>query len=169
MDLVVKNPNLAVWGTSQFRCAVGRGGITAAEEKREGDGKTPAGKWRMRHAFYRADRIAKPETLLSIRALGPDEGWCENPADLENYNRLIKCPYDGGHQTLWRDDHLFDIIVVLGHNDEPVKIGFGSAIFLHVARPNYGPSAGCITLQMKDLLVVLREADKNSHVEVLAP
>jgi L,D-peptidoglycan transpeptidase YkuD (ErfK/YbiS/YcfS/YnhG family) len=167
MDLIVKNPNTALWGKSSFRCAIGKNGFIAADAKREGDGKTPIGRWPIRIVFYRADRVAKPETKLPIRATDINDGWSDDPKD-PNYNRLICHPYPASAERLWRDDHIYDYIVALGHNDDPVKPGYGSAIFLHVARETYSPSLGCITLNPQDLLTVLREATPDSYVEILA-
>lgn len=167
MDLIIKNPGLAVWGNKSFRCAVGRNGIIAASDKREGDGKTPAGRWPMREVFYRADRLTKPSTCLSIRPLDRDDGWCEVPTD-PNYNKLIRHPYPFVTDKMWREDNIYDIVVVLGHNDRPIVPGLGSAIFFHVARPDYRPSAGCVTLALDDVLTVLREADSDSCIEVIS-
>ena len=165
MDLIVESASLALWGKDRFRCAVGRGGIISAAQKREGDGATPAGSWPMREVFYRADRMAAPITALPIRPLNPDDGWCEAP-DAADYNRLVSYSSDPAHYGLWRDDHLYDVLVVLGYNDQPVVSGKGSAIFLHLARPDFSPSAGCVTLRQEDLLVVLRAADRGSCVEI---
>lgn len=168
MDLIVESPALARWGENRYRCAIGRTGIIAAADKREGDGKTPIGRWIMREVFYRPDCIAKPATMLPVRALDSDDGWCDAPDD-PNYNKFVRHPYKASAERLWRDDNLYDIIVVLGYNDKPVKPGMGSAIFLHVARPDFGASSGCITLRQADLLNVLRSADESSCVEVLKP
>lgn len=168
MDLIVKNANTALWGDAHFSCAVGRGGVIAADIKCEGDGATPAGRWIMREVLYRSDRIKKPETALSMRALDPNDGWCEQPND-PNYNKLVRHPYPVALDRMWRDDHLYNIVVVLGYNDAPVKPGKGSAIFLHLARPDFSPSAGCVTLQQDDLLKVLREADATSCVDIRLP
>ncbi|MGB9152102.1 MAG: L,D-transpeptidase family protein [Alphaproteobacteria bacterium] len=168
MDLIVKNPHIAAWGGQEFRCAIGRGGLIAAEAKREGDGATPIGTWKMREIIYRADRIQLPTTSLPARAMQPDDGWCEIPEDAR-YNQLVKHPYATPVDKMWRDDHLYDVVVVLGYNDDPVVAGKGSAIFLHLARPDFSPSAGCVTLSLDDLLRVVRGADKVSAVAVLAP
>lgn len=167
MDLVVKTPNLALWGAAEFRCAVGKNGIATPGAKREGDLKTPAGRWPLRGVLYRADRLQKPETQLPLRALTPEDGWCEDPAD-PGYNALVRHPYPVPVDRLWREDHLYDIIVILGYNDRPVAPGLGSAIFLHLARPDYSPSAGCVTLALPDLLRVLREAETSTCVDVRA-
>ena len=166
MDLIVENPKLALWGEHRFTCAIGRNGIIDASAKREGDGCTPRGRWPMREVFYRADRLAKPVTALPIRALDEQDGWCEVPTD-KDYNRHVKLPHPGVvDERMWRDDHLYDIIVVLGYNDAPIAPGKGSAIFMHLARPDFSPSSGCVTLQLESLLVVLKGADANSCVIV---
>jgi len=165
MDLVVKTAELAIWGDKEFRCAIGRGGFKAPKEKREDDGATPVGRWLMREILYRTDRVQMPLTALPSRAIDPHDGWCEIPED-PLYNQLVRRPYGVPVDPLWREDHLYDIVVVMGYNDDPVIAGKGSAIFLHLARPDYSPSAGCVTLAQEDLLTVLREASKGSAVLV---
>ena len=141
----------------EARCALGRGGVAAAGAKREGDGATPAGLWPMRRLFYRPDRIAKPVTGLPTTALTPSDGWCDAPQD-PAYNTPVQLPYPASAEHLWREDEVYDLIVVLGYNDAPVVAGKGSAIFLHVARPDYSPTEGCVALQRADLLDCLRTA-----------
>lgn len=133
--------------------------------KREGDGKTPLGRWPMREILFRADRLPLPVTSLPVRVLNPRDGWCENPDD-PAYNKPVRLPYRVAVDAMWRDDHLYDLIVVLGYNDAPVRAGAGSAIFMHIARPDYAPTAGCVALRQEDLLAVLREADAGSCVVV---
>jgi L,D-peptidoglycan transpeptidase YkuD (ErfK/YbiS/YcfS/YnhG family) len=139
------------------RCALGPGGVVAAAEKREGDGASPAGLWPMRRVLYRADRRAAPETGLRVEALDPADGWCDAPGD-RLYNRHVRLPYPASAERLWRDDGVYDLIVVLGHNDDPVVPGAGSAIFLHLARPDFAPTQGCIALAAEDLEALLRVA-----------
>ena len=135
------------------RCALGRGGVVG--DKREGDGGTPAGRLPLRRVFYRADRLpAPPATTLPVRALAPNDGWCDAPAD-PAYNRLVSHPYPASAERMWREDGLYDVVVELGWNDDAVEPGRGSAIFLHVARPNYGPTEGCVALALPDLLELL--------------
>ncbi|MEX2009098.1 MAG: L,D-transpeptidase family protein [Dongiaceae bacterium] len=155
MDLIVSAGGVADWGGRSFRCALGRSGIRA--DKREGDGATPAGCFGLRRVVYRADRLARPPTALPVAALAPEDGWCDDPAD-PMYNRPVRLPYAARHERLWRDDGVYDAIVVLGHNDDPVVPGHGSAIFLHVARPDYRSTEGCVALARGDLLAVLAEA-----------
>ena len=145
---------VADWGAGPRRCAVGRAGI--AEKTREGDGVTPAGIWPLRNVLYRADRIPRPQTILPTAAIQPDSAWCDVPDD-PNYNRLVRLPYAILDERLWREDSLYDLIVVVGFNDAPVLPGKGSAIFLHLARPDYGETQGCVALGLDDLTQALAQ------------
>lgn len=147
-------------------CALGRSGVRA--DKREGDGATPVGAFTLRRVLYRADRGPAPATGLDIGALRPDDGWCDAPLDLA-YNRPVRLPFAGSHEALWRDDALYDIIVVLGHNDDPVVPGLGSAVFLHVADPAYGPTAGCVTLAEPDLRRLLAACRPGDRLAIADP
>ena len=144
MDLMVDSDGCAAWGAHVFRAALGRAGI--ARHKREGDHATPQGEFLLREVLYRPDRVAIPRTRLPFRALERDDGWCA--------------------ERLWRDDHVYDLLAPLGYNDDPVVPGLGSAIFLHLAGPNYPGTEGCIGLALEDLLMVLEEADARSRVVV---
>jgi L,D-peptidoglycan transpeptidase YkuD (ErfK/YbiS/YcfS/YnhG family) len=139
-------------GHVQFPCALGRGGRRS--KAREGDGVTPIGQWPARQVFYRADRIARPRTALPVVPLAPDLGWCDASGDA-NYNRLVRLPYPASHERLWRQDHLYDLVVVLGYNDLPRIRGRGSAIFMHLARSGYRPTEGCVALSLPHLLQVV--------------
>ena len=157
MDIVVRregNGYLADWGAGTRPCAVGRGGI--AEKLREGDGITPQGAWPFRHVLYRPDRVSAPKTILSVRPMAPSDGWCETPGD-PDYNRPVRLPHRSSAESMWREDALYDVVVVVGYNDVPVVPGRGSAIFLHVARPDYGPTEGCVALSRADLLDFLTQ------------
>ncbi len=163
MDLVVDSDGCAAWGAQVFRAALGRAGIV--REKREGDHATPQGKFLLREVLYRADRVAIPRTRLPFRALAPEDGWCDAAED-RRYNRRVPLPYSASAERLWREDHVYDLLVPLGYNDDPVVPGLGSAIFLHVARPDYAGTEGCIALALEDLLTVIEEADATSRVVV---
>ena len=154
MDLIV-SAGVVDWDGRRFRCALGRTGIRA--DKREGDGVTPAGRFGLRRVLYRADRLARPPTALPVAALTRQDGWCDDPAD-PMYNQPVRLPYPARHERLWRADGRYDLIVVLGHNDDPVVPGHGSAVFLHIAAPDYRPTEGCVALARDDLLAVLAEA-----------
>lgn len=135
-----------------FRCALGKGGVRA--DKSEGDGATPVGLLPLRRLLYRADRVAAPESTLRREPIGPEDGWCDDPAHAD-YNQQIRLPHPARHERLWRDDALYDVVVPLGWNDAPVVRGRGSAIFLHLARPDYTPTEGCVALSLLDLRRVL--------------
>lgn len=123
--------------------ALGRGSVRA--DKREGDGATPRGRFRPLRVWWRADRGLRPRTLLPVRRIGRADGWCEDPAD-RRYNRPIRLADGKPGDRLWRADRLYDLIVELDHNVRPRVAGRGSAIFVHVARPNFADTAGCVAL-----------------------
>lgn len=166
MDITVR-PNhdiyLADWGTGPRRCAVGRSGI--GEKLREGDGLTPLGRWPLRRVLYRADRMDTPHTKLPVAAISPDDAWCDVPGD-PNYNLPVHLSSASLDERLWREDSLYDLIVVVGFNDSPVVPGKGSAIFLHLARPHYGPTAGCVALSCEDLLEAVTQLSAENQLVV---
>lgn len=146
-------------------CALGRSGTIKAKEKTEGDGCTPIGAYPFRQVFYRADKVEKPQTMLPCRAITKNDGWCDAP-DHEAYNQLVGLPFDASHETLWRDDDIYDIILVIGHNDDPAEAGKGSAIFVHVARKGYTPTEGCVAINKVDLLKLLAVVHVDDLLEV---
>ena len=164
-DLVVSGAGMARMAGRSFRCAVGRGGVSSA--KREGDGATPIGTWPLRQVLYRRDRGMRPVTALQTTALRPADGWCDAPSD-PNYNRMVRHPYPASAEHLWRRDSIYDLIVVVGYNDAPVIPGKGSAIFLHVARPDYSPTAGCVAFSRRDLVTILGMLSPASRLVVSA-
>jgi L,D-peptidoglycan transpeptidase YkuD (ErfK/YbiS/YcfS/YnhG family) len=136
------------WPRHVVRCAIGRTGIRRV--KLEGDGATPAGRFLLREAMYWPDRIPRPRTRLALRALSPEDGWCDDPADAA-YNRFVRLPYPARCESLWRADALYDLLIVVGYNDAPVTPGRGSAIFIHVAAPDYAATQGCVAIALPDL------------------
>jgi len=171
MDLIVSLEGeawRARWGAESFACAIGRGGVKPAEAKREGDGATPLGAWPLRYLLYRSDRIAEVGSGLRSDPLSPDDGWCDDAGD-PAYNRPVKLPIAASHERMWREDGLYDLVCVLGHNDDPPRPGLGSAIFLHCAGVGYPPTAGCVALARADLQRLLRTAAPGDRVVVLAP
>ena len=139
-------------GRLVVRAALGRAGIR--EHKEEGDGATPAALLKLRRVLYRADRVPAPRTAVPREPIAPEDGWCDESGHAD-YNRMICLPHQARHEELWRTDGLYDIVGVLAWNDAPVERGRGSAIFLHVARPDYGPTEGCVALALPDLQAVL--------------
>ena len=162
-DIYVYASGKIVAGAREYRCALGKNGITAA--KKEGDGATPLGSFPMRRLLYRPDRLAKPKTVLETVAMKPTHAWADDP-DMPEYNSLVKLPYAGSHEQLWREDEIYDLVVELGYNDDPPVPGRGSAIFIHVATPGYTPTAGCIALAKEDLLALLGAVEENSVIHV---
>ena len=152
MQALVHPDGRFVFGPRIYRAAIGRGGARA--DKQEGDGATPAGLLVLRRVLYRADRLAPPRCAVPLEPIAPDDGWCDDPASAR-YNRAVRLPFDAGHEQLWRADAVYDVIGVLGWNDDPPVRGRGSAIFLHVATPDVAPTAGCIALTLPDLLALL--------------
>lgn len=160
MDIVVLKQGgvwQAVLGERRWRCSVGRSEVCPAGSKREGDGASPEGCWPLRRILYRADRIAAPSSHFDCVPIERHDGWCDDPAH-PLYNQQVRLPFAASHENLWREDHLYDVIGVLGYNDDPVVNGKGSAIFLHVAPPDHGPTAGCAALDLDDLLQLLSVA-----------
>jgi L,D-peptidoglycan transpeptidase YkuD (ErfK/YbiS/YcfS/YnhG family) len=139
-------------GQRHIPCALGRAGVT--DRKREGDGASPAGTWPLRYVLFRPDRVDRPTTGLAVQALAATDGWCDCPAD-RRYNRPVQLPYQASAETLWRDDGLYDIVVVLGYNDDPPRSGLGSAIFFHLASPDLGPTEGCVAVSRADMVGLL--------------
>ncbi|HEX2115986.1 MAG TPA: L,D-transpeptidase family protein [Alphaproteobacteria bacterium] len=149
-----------LWQGRSYSCTLGRSGVRA--DKREGDGASPSGCFAVRAVFYRADRLTLPRTRVPLAAIARDDGWCDAPDDPQ-YNRKVRLPYPASAENLWRDDALYDIVVVLGHNDDPVIPGAGSAIFLHLMRDDGGPTEGCVGVHRAlalDLVAALGPEDR---------
>lgn len=143
-------------------CALGKHGVTLEGEKREGDGKTPIGTYSFRQIFYRPDKVEEPVTVLPVTPISPELGWCDDPAD-ERYNKLVRLPFQASHETLWRDDNLYDLVLVIGHNDDPPVPDLGSAIFVHVAGKGFAFTEGCVALAplaLQKFLRLIRPEDR---------
>jgi len=143
--------------------ALGRGGIRA--NKREGDGGTPRGTFRLRRLWWRADRMTRPMTHLPVRRIRGDDGWCEDPRD-RHYNQPIRLKPDHPGDRLKRPDHLYDFIIELDHNTRPRVSGRGSAVFIHVARPGFAPTAGCVALNINALRRLLARLGPRTRIVV---
>ena len=166
MDLIVSySPEGPVldFGAGPCRCAIGPAGI--ARKLSEGDGVTPLGVFELREVFYRGDHVAKPRCVLPVRAIARYDGWCDAPDDA-NYNRLVKLPYPASAENMWRDDNLYDLVAVVGFNDDPIVPGKGSAIFLHLAKPGYAPTAGCVALAQQDLRAALEQLQPGDRIRI---
>lgn len=162
-DLEVWPEGRAGIGNKTYVCALGRAGVKL--DKREGDGATPAGSYKLRQVLFRQDMIQGPiQTDLPVRAIARDDGWCDDPGH-GRYNQMVKLPLAASHEALWRrDDRRYDLLVVVGYNDAPVVPGKGSAIFIHIALAGYQATSGCIAFSKQDLLEIIKRLDADSRV-----
>lgn len=173
MTILVCGKPGAQTGTLTFEgetipCALGRSGIISSDEKTEGDGATPAGTWPLRRVLYRPDRLSKPVTDLLAKPITPADGWCDDPTD-PLYNKPTKLPYDASTENMWREDELYNVCVILGHNDDPVIPHKGSAIFFHVAKEMDGslsPTEGCVALPQDQLIRILMSCDPETTMRI---
>lgn len=148
------------------RCALGMGGVCDPADKREGDGASPLGVWTIRRVLYRPDKGEAPRTGLPTKALARDDGWCDAPMD-PAYNRAVKLPHPASAEQMWRDDDVYDLVGVLAHNDDPPVPFLGSAIFLHLAKPGYPPTQGCVALAREDMLELLAKAKLGDAIAIV--
>ena len=157
--------NILLHNQEQVKCALGMGGVAPEIAKREGDGASPEGVFPIRRIHVREDRVKDLKTALPTRSITPNDLWCD-ALDHPDYNRLITHPLAASHERLWRDDHVYDIIVELGFNDDPPIAGKGSAIFFHIARANYTPTRGCIAVSMSDMLRIVADLKPGDQFEI---
>ena len=165
MKITLKNQNLTLPNGQKVRCAVGRNGV--GEKYQEGDGITPVGQWPLRKLYFRKDKMLAPKTQLEMEAITPQMGWCDAP-NHRWYNRVIERPFMHGHERLYRDDDIYDLLIPIGFNDQPVHAGKGSAIFLHLTQHDYAPTAGCIALKKTDFKTLLAQISANMMVEIIS-
>ena len=146
-------------------CLVGRSGIVDAASKREGDGATPAGTWRLREVLFRPDRITLPGTSLPASAIGEQDGWCDDPA-AAGYNRRVTLPSADSHERLWREDAAYDLLVPLGYNDDPPVPNMGSAIFLHCIGGNRNATEGCVAVAQESMIGLLPALGPDTWIRI---
>lgn len=163
-NIIVSGNTLHCNGRS-YRCAIGKNGFSRT--KKEGDGTTPIGTFPLRECWYRMDRLEAPRTKLPLRLIRPEDGWCDDPASAD-YNTHVRLPYEASHEKLFRDEHVYDLIIPLGYNDDPVIAGKGSAIFMHIAKPGYNGTEGCIALAEADLLEILGDCGPSTTITIAA-
>ena len=150
-------------GPLRMPVALGRGGIKG--DKREGDGGTPRGRFHPVRLWWRADRLARPRTLLPVRCIGRDQAWCEDPAD-RRYNRPFARSANEPGDRLWRQDGLYDLVVEIDHNARPRVAWRGSAVFIHIARAGFAPTAGCVALRRQDLTLLLSRINTKTRIVI---
>ena len=155
---------LAAFG-AQIPCVIGKGGAIPQAQKREGDGASPIGCYHLIGARLRPGRVAAPATTLPWRWLRPWDGWCDDPAEPQ-YNRPVSHPWRSSAERLWREDAVYDVIVVLSHNSGPVQPGAGSAIFWHLTQPDRRPTEGCIAIEREAMLRLLPKLEPGLPFEI---
>jgi L,D-peptidoglycan transpeptidase YkuD (ErfK/YbiS/YcfS/YnhG family) len=158
-----KTKGWMVAGNIALPVALGRGGIKA--NKREGDGSTPRGTFLLRRLWWRADRMPRPRTGLPVRRIKPQDGWCEDPRD-RHYNQPVTVPKGSTADRLWRMDALYDLIVEISHNTRPRVAGRGSAVFIHIARTKFAPTAGCVALEAVALQRLVRKLGPYTRIDI---
>ncbi|MFD2204900.1 L,D-transpeptidase family protein [Kiloniella antarctica] len=175
MEIIVQNINgkwQASYRDKTWACTIGKNGTIAAQNKIEGDGKTPIGKWAIQKVLYRADRISLTDRAvinqsLEIFPLSQRDGWCDEPED-PYYNQAVIIPYTSRFEYLWRDqENTYDLIAILNYNLDPIISGRGSAIFMHVAKPGLSPTEGCIALERNNLLELLSLVTSTSEINII--
>tara|TARA_B100000524_G_scaffold164886_1_gene84236 strand:- start:328 stop:822 length:495 start_codon:yes stop_codon:yes gene_type:complete len=164
MTIILKNKHTLQIEDFYFRCCVGKNGVY--KKKKEGDKKTPKGIFGIGNLYYRKDRVKKPQTSLKKIEITKKMGWCDDPSDTKNYNKLVKIPIKSKFEKLYRKDHKYDLIIPIKYNFDKIINGFGSCIFLHITK-NYHPTAGCIAISQKDFLIMLRLINKKTKIEIL--
>jgi len=163
MHITIKN-NYLTYKEYKIKCAVGKRGIKI--KKSEGDLITPKGSFRIRGVFYRKDKIKTLKTRIKIKPIKKNMGWCDDPKS-EKYNKLINYPFNHNSEKLYRTDNIYDIIVVLNFNMNPIKKNKGSAIFIHVAKKKFSPTKGCVAIKKNELKKLLENINHKSIVKII--
>jgi L,D-peptidoglycan transpeptidase YkuD (ErfK/YbiS/YcfS/YnhG family) len=161
--IVIKRSGYLEYKNLKFRCALGKAGIK--KKKKEGDNITPEGTFKIIRVYYRRDKIKKIATSIRKKEIKKNMGWCDDPAS-NSYNKEIKLPNKFGHEKLYRKDNLYDLILVLNYNVNPIIKNKGSAIFIHITKKKYEQTAGCIALKKKDLFELLKIIKKNTKIKI---
>ena len=162
MHIFIKNKKLT-YGKYRVKCAIGKRGI--GNKKREGDKITPIGKFKIKTILYRKDRISHFKSKINKLSIRNNMGWCDDPKS-KKYNKLIKIPFKGSAEKLYRKDNIYDIILVLNYNINPIRKGKGSAIFIHIARKSYKSTLGCIAISKRNLKKIIKEINKSTIVNI---
>ena len=162
MHILIKNKKLS-FSNYKVKCSVGKRGIGV--KKRDGDQITPKGKLKIKYILYRKDRVPNLKTKLKKMVINKNMGWCDDPKS-EFYNKLIKLPFKYNFERLYRSDNIYDIILVLNFNLNPVQKNKGSAIFIHIAKRNYKSTSGCIAINKKNLKKILKKINKRTLIKI---
>ena len=164
MSIIVKNKDTLIFDDFTFRCCVGKGGFT--NKKKEGDKKTPKGKFKLGFLYFRKDRKKKIKTNLKSVVIKKNMGWCNDIRSNKFYNKIVRLRKNLKCEKLYRDDYKYDYFIPIKYNSSKIKIGRGSAIFLHLTK-NYKPTAGCVGLSEKDFFILAKLIKKNTTIKIL--
>ena len=162
--IIVKKPGHLIFKNFKFRCSFGKNGIS--DKKEEGDGITPRGTFKLTKLFYREDKIKNIRTEIKKVKIKKNMGWCDDPKS-KFYNKLVKLPSKFSHEKFYRKDNIYNIVVVLDYNLNPIIKNKGSAIFIHVAKKNYKTTQGCLGLKQNDLIKLIRIIKKNQKIKII--
>lgn len=163
--IIVRKSGHLMYKNLKYRCAIGKAGIK--KKQKEGDNITPKGTFKITRVYYRSDKVKNISTSIKKIKIKKNMGWC-NDSKSPFYNREIKLPSKFSFEKLYRNDNLYDLLAVLNYNTEPAKKNKGSAIFIHIAKKRFKPTAGCIALQEKDLMNLMKVIKKNSKIKISA-
>ncbi len=164
-DILVYPSGKLVFNGKEYKCSLGRGGVK--KEKVEGDGATPVGCFAIQKIFYREDKLGKLKLAFNTQEIKKNDAWCDDVNDKRYNTHITLAEGEESDERLWREDDLYDVVVVLGYNDNPPVPGKGSAIFMHIAREGYTPTAGCIALSKEDILEILQNTTKETRLCVI--
>ena len=164
MTIIIKNKDTLIFDDFKFQCSVGKLGFT--KNKKEGDKKTPRGVFDIGNLYYRKDKHSKPTTKLKCIAIKKSMGWCDDPKNKKYYNKLIKIKKNIKHEILYRKDSKYDFIIPIKYNMKKIKIGRGSAIFIHLTK-DYKKTLGCIALKENDFLILLKLINKKTKIKII--
>ena len=159
--IIINKSGYLKYKNIKFKCALGKSGIR--KKRTEGDNITPKGTFKIIKIYYRKDRIKKINSVFKIIEIKKNMGWCDDP-ESKKYNQLIKLPSKYRHEKLFRNDRIYDLMIVLNYNMSPVIKNKGSAIFIHIAKNNYNKTKGCIALKKKDLIEIVSKIKRNTKV-----
>ena len=161
MHILINN-NYLTYNKLKVKCTIGKKGI--GYKKKEGDLITPIGQFKIKYILYRKDRV-KISTKLKKRVIRKNMGWCDDPKS-SRYNKLIKLPYDYNHEKLYKNENIYDIVLVLNYNMSPVKKNKGSAIFIHVAKNNFKRTEGCVAIKKLSLIKLIKKISPYTKVKI---
>ena len=166
MTIILKNKDTLIYENFKFRCSIGKKGITY--KKSEGDKKTPRGSFSLGSLYFRSDRLKKPETKLNCISIKKNMGWVDDINYPKKYNKIIKLKKNNKfrHEKIFRNDKIYDLLIPINYNTRKIKIGKGSAIFIHLTN-NYKKTLGCIALKKKDFLILLKVINKKTKIKIL--